>query len=80
MANKVLVIMPLSEWSVGDVRIRYPLGRLVELKPDKWEIVVKGVVDLVPEDFALCEFVCPSKIEIQTILRQGLDTIRKEFN
>lgn len=52
MADKVLVVMPLSEWSVGDVRIRYPLGRLGELKPGKWEIVVKGVVDLVPEDFA----------------------------
>lgn len=39
-----------------------------------------GIYEVVPEDFALCEFVCPSKIEIQTILRQGLDTIRKEFN
>lgn len=39
-----------------------------------------GIYEVVPEDFALCEFVCPSKIEIQSILRQGLDTIRKEFN
>lgn len=39
-----------------------------------------GIYEVVPEDFALCEYVCPSKIEIQSILRQGLDTIRKEFN
>ncbi len=39
-----------------------------------------GIYEVVPEDFALCEFVCPSKIEIQTILRNGLDMIRKEFN
>lgn len=51
MANKVLVIMPLPEWSVGDVRIRCPLGRLGELKPDKWKIVIKGVADIVQEDF-----------------------------
>ncbi len=39
-----------------------------------------GIYEVVPEDFALCEFVCPSKIEIQTILRNGLDMIKKEFN
>lgn len=39
-----------------------------------------GIYEVVPEDFALCEYVCPSKIEIQSIIRQGLDTIRKEFN
>lgn len=39
-----------------------------------------GIYEVVPEDFALCEYVCPSKIEIQTILRQGLDLIRKELN
>ncbi|TVR37800.1 MAG: Na(+)-translocating NADH-quinone reductase subunit A [Bacteroidia bacterium] len=38
-----------------------------------------GIYEVAPEDFALCEYVCPSKIEIQTILREGLDTMRKEF-
>jgi Na+-transporting NADH:ubiquinone oxidoreductase subunit A len=38
-----------------------------------------GIYELAPEDVALCEFVCPSKIEIQTIVREGLDAIRREF-
>ena len=39
-----------------------------------------GIYEVAPEDFALCEYVCPSKIEIQSIIRSGLDMIRKEFN
>jgi Na+-transporting NADH:ubiquinone oxidoreductase subunit A len=38
-----------------------------------------GIYEVAPEDLALCEYVCPSKIEIQSIVRQGLDVIRKEF-
>ncbi|MGM0572640.1 MAG: Na(+)-translocating NADH-quinone reductase subunit A [Bacteroidota bacterium] len=38
-----------------------------------------GIYEVAPEDFALCEFVCPSKIEMQTILRDGLDNLQKEF-
>ena len=37
-----------------------------------------GIYELAPEDLALCEFVCTSKVEVQTILRYGLDLIRKE--
>lgn len=39
-----------------------------------------GIYEVAPEDFALCEYVCPSKIEIQTIIREGLDTMIKEFS
>jgi Na+-transporting NADH:ubiquinone oxidoreductase subunit A len=38
-----------------------------------------GIYEVAPEDFALCEYVCPSKIEMQTIIREGLDAIYKEF-
>ena len=38
-----------------------------------------GIYEVAPEDLALCEFVCPSKIEIQTIVREGLDAMQKEF-
>ena len=37
-----------------------------------------GIYEVSPEDFALCEFVCTSKIEVQSIIRYGLDLIRKE--
>ncbi len=38
-----------------------------------------GIYEVAPEDFALCEYVCPSKIEMQTIIREGLDVMKKEF-
>ena len=39
-----------------------------------------GIYEVAPEDFALCEFVDTSKIEIQKIVRQGLDLLYKEMN
>ncbi len=38
-----------------------------------------GIYEIAPEDFALPEYVCPSKIEMQTIIREGLDSIQQEF-
>jgi len=37
-----------------------------------------GIYEVSPEDLALCEFVCTSKIEVQSIIRHGLDLVRKE--
>ena len=37
-----------------------------------------GIYEVIEEDLALCEFVCPSKIEIQQILRNGINTMIKE--
>lgn len=37
-----------------------------------------GIYEVEPEDFALCEFIDVSKTEIQHIVRQALETLRKE--
>jgi Na+-transporting NADH:ubiquinone oxidoreductase subunit A len=37
-----------------------------------------GIYEVEPEDFALCEFIDPSKTEIQTIIREALEGLRKE--
>lgn len=37
-----------------------------------------GIYEVAPEDFALCEYVCSSKIDIQDKIRNGLDLIQKE--
>jgi Na+-transporting NADH:ubiquinone oxidoreductase subunit A len=37
-----------------------------------------GIYEVAPEDFALCEFVDVSKIDIQKIIRHGLDLMKKE--
>jgi Na+-transporting NADH:ubiquinone oxidoreductase subunit A len=37
-----------------------------------------GIYEVSPEDFALCEFVCTSKMDVQSIIRHGLDLVRQE--
>ncbi len=37
-----------------------------------------GIYEMAPEDVALCEYICPSKIEFQEILQNGLDLIMRE--
>ncbi len=37
-----------------------------------------GIYEVAPEDFALAEFVDSSKLELQAIVRKGLDILRKE--
>ena len=38
-----------------------------------------GIYEVAPEDFALCEFVCTSKIPVQSIVRGGLDALKVEL-
>ncbi|MFT5724401.1 MAG: Na+-transporting NADH:ubiquinone oxidoreductase subunit A [Bacteroidia bacterium] len=37
-----------------------------------------GIYEVIEEDFALCEFVCTSKIDVQKILSDGLDLMAEE--
>ena len=37
-----------------------------------------GIYEVAPEDFALAEFVDSSKLELQRIVREGLNILRKE--
>ena len=37
-----------------------------------------GIYEVEPEDFALCEFIDTSKTDIQAIIRNGLELVRKE--
>lgn len=39
-----------------------------------------GIYEVAEEDFALCEFICPSKIEIQSVIREGIDLMIKEMS
>lgn len=39
-----------------------------------------GIYEVAEEDFALCEFVCTSKVPVQEVLRKGLDLMRKEMS
>jgi Na+-transporting NADH:ubiquinone oxidoreductase subunit A len=39
-----------------------------------------GIYEVAEEDFALCEYIDPSKIEIQEIIRSGINLMIKEMN
>ena len=38
-----------------------------------------GIYEVIEEDMALCEYVCTSKIKVQSILRQGINSMIKEL-
>ena len=58
----------------------YPVQLLKSILVDDIDMMEKlGIYEVVEEDFALCEFVCTSKIESQHIIRRGLDIIKKEL-
>ncbi len=39
-----------------------------------------GIYEVAEEDFALCDFVCTSKMEAQSIVREGLNRMIRELN
>ena len=44
------------------------------------DMEARGIYEVAPEDFSVCEFVDTSKIPLQQIVRQGLDELYKEMN
>lgn len=59
----------------------YPVQLLKSILVEDIDMMEKlGIYEVVEEDFALCEFVCTSKIKSQEIIRKGLDMIQKEFS
>jgi Na+-transporting NADH:ubiquinone oxidoreductase subunit A len=58
----------------------YPMQLLKAIMVEDIEkMEAMGIYEIAEEDFALCEFVCPSKIEIQSVVREGLDQMIKEM-
>ena len=60
-----------------DIYPEYLIKAIIAGDIDKMEAL--GIYEVAPEDFALCEFVDSSKLELQRIVRQGLDMLRKEM-
>jgi Na+-transporting NADH:ubiquinone oxidoreductase subunit A len=72
MSNEYDRVFPM------DILPEYLLKAIIAFDIDKMEKL--GIYEVAPEDFALCEFVDTSKIEIQKIVRNGLDMLYKEMN
>ena len=60
-----------------DILPEYLIKAVIAGDIDRMEAL--GIYEVAPEDFALCEFVCSSKMKLQSIIRQGLDMIRSEM-
>ena len=72
MSNEYDKVFPL------DIYPEYLLKAIIAFDIDKMENL--GIYEMAPEDFALCEFVDTSKIELQKIVRDGLTLLYKEMN
>ncbi len=59
-----------------DIYPEYLIKAIIVGDIDKMEAL--GIYEVAPEDFALAEFVDSSKLELQSIVRNGLDMLRKE--
>ena len=59
-----------------DIYAEYLIKAIITGDIDKQEQL--GIYEVSPEDFALAEFVDSSKLELQRIVREGLDVLRKE--
>lgn len=59
-----------------DIYPEYLIKGIIAGDIDKMEQL--GIYEVAPEDFAVAEFVDSSKLELQRIVREGLDMIRKE--
>jgi len=60
-----------------DILPEFLIRAIIAMDIDKMENL--GIYEVAPEDFALCEFVDTSKMELQKIVRQGLDWLHKEM-
>ena len=60
-----------------DIYPVYLLKAILAEDIDKMEQL--GIYEVVPEDLALCEYVCPSKIDVQQIVSKGIDIMIKEM-
>lgn len=71
MSNEYDRVFPM------DIFPEYLVKAIIAGDIDRMEAL--GIYEVAPEDFALCEFVCSSKLEVQRIVRAGLDMMRAEM-
>ena len=71
MSNEYDRVLPM------DIMPEYLIKAIIAGDIDQMEAL--GIYEVAPEDFAICEFVCSSKMELQRIVREGLDMLRREM-
>lgn len=61
-----------------DIYAEFLIKAIITFDIDKMEQL--GIYEIAPEDFALAEYACTSKIELQRIVREGLNRLRSEMS
>ena len=59
-----------------DIYPSYLVQAIITGDIDRQEVL--GIYEVAPEDFAVAEFIDSSKLELQRIVREGLEVLRKE--
>ncbi len=72
MSGEYDKVMPM------DILPEYLIKAILAKDIDRMEQL--GIYEVAPEDFALAEFADTSKLELQKIVREGLDYLRKELS
>ena len=71
MAGEYDAMLPM------DIYSEFLIKAIIAYDIDKMEQL--GIYEVAPEDFALAEYADTSKLELQRIVREGLDKMRKEM-
>ena len=85
--NKVLLVTTeiQATWGNGEYEKVFPMDiypqHLIKsiIVNDIDSMEKLGIYEVAPEDFALCEYGCTSKIPVQKLVREGLDNLRNEL-
>lgn len=72
MSGEYEKVLPMDLFPV------YLLKAILAKDIDKMENL--GIYEVIEEDLALCEFICTSKIDVQKILRDGINLMIKELS
>jgi len=71
MSNEYDKVLPM------DILPEYLFKAMITGNIEKMEAL--GGYEIAPEDVALCEFICTSKLPLQLMVRDALDTMKKEL-
>jgi Na+-transporting NADH:ubiquinone oxidoreductase subunit A len=77
--GSVRTIIPMGNWDnvlPMDILSEFLVKNILANDIDMMEKL--GIYECSPEDFALCAFICQSKVEVSAIIEKGLDAMEAE--
>ena len=77
--GSVRTIIPMGNWDrvmPMNILSEYMVKSILAKDIDMMEKL--GIYECSPEDFALCSFICQSKVEVSKIIEEGLDMMEQE--